>query len=144
MKFFTYYNSCPVTIFCLILINSSESTVFFLLLISVGSLISDEIVGGLQMPMQHTNICTLTMQTQNFTTHVPHTNTHLQEPTEILGAEGDGLQVRAVGAPARLGSQADHALQCPLQAGKAIETRGVRHPQALKQTDCQLALEGAC
>lgn len=30
MRFFTYCNSCPVTMFCFILINSSESTVPFI------------------------------------------------------------------------------------------------------------------
>lgn len=84
------------------------------------------------------------MQTCNAPTQLHTHATHLQQPTEILGAEHCGFQVRAVRAPARLGSQADHALQCPLQTGKPIETRGIRHPQALKQTDCQLALKGAC
>ena len=42
--FFTYCNSCPVTTFCLILINSSESTVLFLLFISVGSISSEPCV----------------------------------------------------------------------------------------------------
>lgn len=77
------------------------------------------------------------------TEHCSHMLTHLEKSTEILGAEGHRLQVRAVVAPAGLGSEADHALQCPLQAGKAVKTRGIGHPQALKQTECQLALEGA-
>lgn len=82
------------------------------------------------------------MQSQNFTGR-PHANTHLQKPTEILGTEHCGLQVRAAGTPSRLGSQADHALQRSLQTGKPVKTWSIRYPQALKQTDCQLALEGA-
>lgn len=69
--------------------------------------------------------------------------THLQKPAEVLGAEHGGRRVGAVGAPAGMGSQGDHALQCPLQTGEPVEARSVRHPQALKQTRCQLALEGA-
>lgn len=72
-----------------------------------------------------------------------HTHTHLEQAAEILGAEGSGRQVKAVRAPARLGCKADDALQSPLQAGEAIEVGGVRHPQTLKEAECQLALERA-
>ncbi|TNN89004.1 hypothetical protein EYF80_000882 [Liparis tanakae] len=55
-----------------------------------------------------------------------------------------GLHRRADEERGAQGLRSFRALQCQeYQAGKAIETGGVRDPQALKQTDCQLALERA-
>ena len=69
---------------------------------------------------------------------------NLEQPHEVLGAEGYWLQVRALGAPPGQGGQGDHAQQSPLQAGETVEPRRIRHPQALEQAESQLALERPC